>query len=194
MPSTKVPQNDRVEATERYSSVPSVTTSARGWSISTQPRAGSEPDTIIQSPNGQRFNAGYTGVPDYHRPILWILGVSILKRKFLVIYLYPVASESSTLSLYVIRDNHVICKAAQIAHHFEWTNRTKSAQIIYELFSDHNNDGKPELVEDEVGKFGGIVTYYEFNGETFSPRWRETYKPDENDKMSRVSGVDLRQM
>jgi hypothetical protein len=189
---TKAAGDVRKSATAEYSSVPLINSSARGWGLSTQLRETSEHDTIIQAPDGQRFNARYTGMPDYHRPILWILDVPSLKQKFLVLYLYPVASGSSTLSIYLIRDNHIVCKASQIAHHFEWTKETRPSQIIDELFTDQNNDNRPELVECDVGKFGGIVTYHEFNGNTFSPRWRETYKLNERDKISRVSRIDLR--
>ena len=177
-------QDDGAEDTARVSSVPFVTPSARGWTISTQSRPDAAFDTIIQSPSRQRFNAGHTGVPDYHRPILWVLEPPGIKRKLLLIYLSPVASGPSTLSVYLIQDDHIVCKAAQIAHHFEWTKDTKLSRIIHQLFHDQDADGTPELIADEVGKFGGTVTFLEFNGKTFSPRWRETYKLNEHEKLT----------
>ena len=190
-PSRKIGSN-REDISDRFSSVPLVTPSADGWTISTQSRPDAEFDTIIRSPSGQRFNAGSTGVPDYHRPILWILEPPGLKRKLLLIYLSPVASGPSTLSVYLIRNDHIVCKAAQVAHHFEWTKETAPSRITHQLFRDQNDDGTPELIADDVGKSGGTVTFLEFNGRIFSPRWRETYKLDEDDKLSLASRHDLR--
>jgi hypothetical protein len=174
-------------AKDRYSSVPVVTDSARGWTLKiVQPGPKVDPRTIIVSPTDVRFDAGNIGVPDFHRPVLWVIDVAPLKAKFLVIYLYPCASGPSVLSLYLLKNNRVVCKSARILHHFEWDRETVPTRLVESLFKDVNADGRPELVENDVGKFGGTITYREFDGKRFHPRWKDDYKLDENDKLRRV--------
>ena len=149
-------------------------------------------DTILVSPTGKRLNVGYTGVPDIHRPILWVVDVPALKAKFLVLYLYPVASGGSQLSLYLIRDSRVVSMAAKISHHFEWGKAMTPRDVIGQLFKDIDGDGKPELVENAIWKTGGPIIYHEFVGTTFFPSWIEEYRPNKDYKMRMISRKSLK--
>jgi len=165
-------QNEETEAVPYV--IPVITSSARGWNVKVKrSRMSKRPDTIVVSPGGHEFNAGKTGIPDYHQPIVWLLKVQQLDAQFLLIYLCPTASGSTSISLLLIRGDRVISKAAQIAHHFEWDKSTSVDQVTAALFEDADGDGVLELVEPDVGKFGGTITYHEFDGTRFRPLWRK---------------------
>ena len=181
-----------------YKAMPVITNSARGWNLEVNTLRKSSPtkrwfdDTILISPNGQRLNVGERGVPDIHRPILWVVDVPALKARFLVLYLYPVASGGSQLSLFLIRENRIASTAAKISHHFEWGKEMTPRDVIRQLFKDIDGDGKPELVENAVGKSGGSIIYHEYVGATFFPTWIEEYRPNKDYKMRRVSLKSLK--
>lgn len=94
--------------------------------------------------------------------------------------------------MFLIRDDRIVCRAARIAHHFEWDKAMTPRDVIDKLFTDIDADGKPELVERDIGKNGGPVIYHEFVGTAFFPSWIEEYQPDRNNKIKRISSTDLK--
>lgn len=151
--------------------------SATGWSL----RVAADGSTIVVNPRAKEFLVGATVYPNRTPTTLWRVDVPRLGREFLVVFAAPMASGAMTMTLFTIRqDGETIVRAADILHHYEWKAEYTTADNVREaLFVDSDGDGIPELVDDDVWKWGGALTYYVLVGDRFQPRWRETYELDE---------------
>ena len=157
---------------------PVVHGSAAGWSL----RAAPDGSTIVVNPKGSEFRVGSTRYPDRQPTTLWLVGVPALKREFLVLFTPPTASGAVPMTLFTIKqDGEAIVRAADILHHYEWDSEYTTVDEVREtLFVDSDGDGTPELVDDDVWKWGGTLTYSVLLEDRFQPRWRETFALDES--------------
>ncbi|MEX0703666.1 MAG: hypothetical protein WD069_16335 [Planctomycetales bacterium] len=194
-----VPERVATDETESRTLVPADAVfgeAARGWKLLTEPHDNwGDRKAVIVSPSGRRFAApevssmplpSQENVLNAYRPRVQVLDVPSLKAEFLLIYTCPAASAPTGLSLFLLRDGEIAGKAAvNVLHHFEWIPIPSSAGIVPELFVDLDGDGRPELKENDVGKFGGRITYHQFDGTTFRPRWCDHYEqaPPESDAL-----------
>jgi hypothetical protein len=148
--------------------------SAKGWSL----RPGTNNSTILTTPQGRSFNLGQTAYPDWAPTTLWKVYVEGLKMEFLLLHVPPIASGSVPLTVIGLKADGSMFRAADIPHHYEWDVNITTHQIVAELFVDSDSGGKPELVDNDVGKFGRARTYYILVGDKFVPRWKDVYKLD----------------
>ena len=118
---------------------------------------------------------GYTTYPDTNPTTLWVVEVEEFCASFLVMQSSPAASAPSVMELFTIQDGRVPVHAASIKHHYEWDATVAAADVARDLFIDSDGDGIPELEEPDVWKWGGTVTFHEFDGTEFHPLWIETY-------------------
>ena len=149
-----------------------VHSSAAGWSLRVAP----DESTIVVSPKGREFKIGKTQYPDWLPATLWRVRVPALRRDFLVLHVSPMASGAVPMTLLTIKgDDESVVRAADIRHHYEWrSDITTTNQVIDALFVDSDSDGIPELVDDDVWKWGGKRTFYVLAGDRFVPRWEES--------------------
>lgn len=172
-----------------------VTPSATGWRVHrgpTDPESGG-PATILANPGGHEFNVGTTQFPDINTTFLWRVTVKEFHSDFLVLYTNPVASGGSTITLFRIVNSDTPIRVADIVTHDEMHPMPGSlakdplvAIVDYPqgrslreiLFTDFDRDGVPELEENDVGKYGGFVRYYRWNGDAFRLARAEKYVED----------------
>ena len=133
-----------------------VHSSAAGWALRIAP----DDSTIVVSPKGREFNVGKTQYPDWPPATLWRVHVPTLHRSFLLLHVSPMASGAVPMTLFAIKgDDESIVRAADIRHHYEWrADITTTNQILDALFVDSDSDGIPELIDDDVWKWGGTRT------------------------------------
>src|SRR5262245_14999648 len=151
--------------------------SAAGWSLRVAP----DESTIVVSPKGREFKIGKTQYPDSPPATLWRVRVPALRGDFLIVHVSPMASGAVPMTVLSIKaGGDSIVRAADILHHYEWrADITTTNQILDALFVDSDSDGLPELVDDDVWKWGGTRTYSVWAGDRFTPKWRETFRLDE---------------
>ena len=147
--------------------------SASGWDVTTGP----EGQTVLVAPDGHAYDVGRTQYPDIVQARLCRFTVEELEVEFLVLYVPPVASGGSTLTLFTIRPGNVPVRAADIRHHWE-PHHVRDWKAT--LFTDSDGDGVLELRDDDAYRWSGTVTYYAFDGQRFSPLWIEEYQASED--------------
>jgi hypothetical protein len=152
-----------------------ITPSAAGWGM----KVGAKGQTILIGPQGRAFDVGETQYPDIARARLYKCAVKELGAVFLILYVPPVASGGSQLTLFTIKPGNVPVRAADITTHCESCNSPEDWKE--ELFVDSDGDGILELRENDAYRWSGTKTYYAFNGERFFPLWIEEYKAPDND-------------
>jgi hypothetical protein len=151
------------------------------------------PTTIVVNPEKQEFNIGVTPYPDITDIIptrLWIVPVKELKARFLIIQVQPGASASVPMPiLYIDQHDHpTLAGCIRQRFQFEVDPRDQPGAdpnvgwegdyhpLRDEMFEKCDKDGILELVEHDVWKEGGSVTYFRFTAhKTFIPVRRETY-------------------
>jgi hypothetical protein len=168
---------------------PIVSGSAEGWSLKPGIPIGAlpRPTTIVINPRGQAFSIGETAYPDILPATLWIVETTTLPGRFLIIHVPPVASGSVSMPVLFVDSEDNVTLAGTIQQRFEFRadpNDRRSSDPVVEsdgwhhlkdfLFKDVNNDGIVELVEDDVWKDDGTITYYRFREDhRFEPIIRE---------------------
>jgi len=189
--------------------VPIVSVSAKGWTIKpgTPANGASRPTTILVNPNGEEFNIGETQYPDILPATLWIVEVKELKARFLVIRVPPTASAAVKMPILYINDDNTPSLAGSIGQRFEFKANSDDMpgfdptiqwdgnhHLRDMLFKDSDGDGIPELMEDDVWKQGGTITYYRFTEQkSFVPLWKETWKMGKiNDDYEMVSRIKIK--
>jgi hypothetical protein len=149
--------------------------SAAGWDM----KVGPEGQTILLNQQGRAFNVGHTQYPDISQARLYKCAVKEFGADFLVLYVPPIASGGSRLTLFTILAGHVPVRVADITTHCEsWDIPEDWKQA---LFADSDGDGVLELCENDAYRWSGTVTYYAFDGQRFFPLWIEEYKAPEHD-------------
>ncbi|MEX0717891.1 MAG: hypothetical protein WD066_14955 [Planctomycetaceae bacterium] len=178
---------------------------ALGWQLFTVSHdSGSKRHAVIVSPSGRRFDVpeifglprpGGPNLREPSRPRMQVIDVPALQAQFLLIYRCPEASAPAALSSLLLKDGEIAGKAAiGVLHRFEWIPIPSGEFIVAQLFEDVDGDGRPELIENDVGKFGGTMTYHQFDGSRFRPRWRDEYimaPPGGNAIIVKNSRIDL---
>lgn len=151
-----------------------VTPSAAGWSVCPGP----DGQTILTNPAGRDFDVGETAYPDITPTHLIKVRVEELKADFLILHVAPAASGSVTLTVFTILSGQVPVRAADIQHHWEWSDAENWRQT---LFVDSDGDDVPELRNCGAYRYRGTNTYYSFDGTRFHPLWIEDYQAPEGD-------------
>ncbi len=158
---------------EQLSTVVVVEDSARGWQV----EADDVGNTTLVNPRGQRFDVGPTQYPDINRTRLIKIAVQELRAEFLILYVPPVASGGSTLTVFTIASNDTPVRAADLRHHWEPQMVTDWRET---LFVDSDGDGIPELRDWGAFRWEGANTFYSFDGVRFHPLWVEQFKASED--------------
>ncbi len=186
---------------------PIVSASAKGWSLKAGPpqgRSGAFSTTVVVNPKGEEFNIGVTQYPDVLPATLWIVRVEELKARFLLIRVPPAASAAVEMPVVYLDEDDRPSLAGTIRQRFEFPvhpqdEAGEDPKVIAVdgerrlrdlLFEDSDQDGVPELVENDVWKEGGTVTYFRFtSAKKFVPLYREVWaRPDDKyDEHVRVS-------
>ena len=199
-----VPASDRSWA---IMAAPIISLSAAGWTIKPGPPEPGRNDatTVVVNPQQREFNIGVTPYPDIHPATLWIVEVKEFDARFLLIRVPPSASGAVTMPILYLDNNDIPTLACSIQQRFEFQMHPHD-QPGYDpkiegdgecrlrdiLFEDSDGDGVPELVERDVWKESGTVTYYRLTDQkTFLPLWREEWKLGA-DSFERVSRVGVR--
>ena len=170
---------------DRSVTEPIVSVSARGWSLrpGLPPPEKMHPTTVVVNPRGETFNIGTTAYPDILPATLWIVGVPALNARFLLIRVPPAASGFVPMPVLYLDALDKPFLAGTILQHFEFAVNPEDEPgdnprfhwdgehfIRDILFQDIDQDGLPELVEEDVGKDGGTITYFKFGKDrTFTP-------------------------
>ena len=172
-------------ATARYSNAEvktevKIDPSASGWQVRPGPSdSGSDqPTTVLVSPTGRQFNMGETIYPDpMCRSQLYLVTNRSLQSRFLVLLTPPAASAATPLTLYYLRADGRPFWAATVVSHLE-SLHTDARTPNQWLFKDVDGDGVDELIENDVWKDGGRVTYHRFGGERFFSDRIEVWQGD----------------
>jgi hypothetical protein len=168
-----------------------VAPTAMGWNLILSEKNDSDSSTVLINPDGKRFDIGKTLFLRCPKTILWGIRESKLNEKFLMIYFHPSASGAVPAYLFHLNQNNIPTLSAKIFHHYELDVRDRNGiarcgiadggkygkEVVKVFFTDSDNDGIPELKENDVWKWGGKITYYKWvkNESIFKPLWIEIY-------------------
>jgi hypothetical protein len=182
--------------------------SAAGWDVKRGAKdASGAVTTIIVDPSGREHSIGLTQYPDAQTALAWKIRVPRLNACFLVLYVPPASSGAAVLTLIRAEAGAEPVRAADIRHRYEFgflagqesevrvgfPDHPKGRLLRSILFADCDDDGTPELKENDIGKWGGTVRYYKYGGKRFIPCLEEHYAPDSSGRIVLVRKRSLPQ-
>ncbi len=157
-----------------------VASSAKGWNLRLSKKDDIFSSNLLINPEGKEFNIGPTLLFHCPKTILWIVNVPKLNERFLVIYFHPVASGAMPMYLFSLNKNNIPTLSAKIYQHYELDADDMNNDFMKKLFVDCNDDGIPELKDDNVDRWGGNITFYKWvkKEKIFKPTLVESYTQD----------------
>lgn len=167
-----------------------IDSSAAGWHVrARRSESGScQPSTVLVGPTGREFNMGQTFYPDtIIRSTLCLVTNTTLRAQFLVLHTGPACSAAVPTSVFYLRGDGRPLWAATVLSHLESLYLDAHTPNDW-WFEDVDGDGVEELVDEDVGKWGGRIIYHRFGGERFSPYWIEIWQEDHE----RECGVSIK--